>query len=210
MTTVLLTGFEPFGNDATNPSGDAVRQIANRCSGPETLVTEVLPVAYAASGARLRELIAEHSPDIVIATGLAGNRPTLGFERVAVNLRDARIPDNAGDQPVDTAIIEGGPSAHFTTLPVKAMARAVAEAGIATELSMTAGTFVCNDVFYTAVDAAPAGTKAGFIHVPWNSEDVPGNFAAMPLEQIIEGVTIAVRTAIATSSDATYAAGTLS
>lgn len=100
---VLVTGFEPFGGDSANPSGDAVRTLAAEGLGglAATLVTAVLPVTFAGSATRIRELIATHRPDIVIATGLAGGRSAIGVERVAVNLLDARIPDNAGDQPVD-------------------------------------------------------------------------------------------------------------
>ena len=115
MTTILLTGFDPFGNDTENPSGDAVRLIAETWQGPEPLVTAVLPVTFAGAGAKLRELIAEHTPDLIIATGLAGNRAALSFERVAVNLRDARIPDNSGDQPVDTPVVPDAASALFAT-----------------------------------------------------------------------------------------------
>ena len=118
MRTILLTGFEPFGTDSENPSGDAVRLLASTWQGPEQLVTAVLPVTFDGAGARLRELIAEHSPDLIISTGLAGNRAALSFERVAVNLRDARIADNAGEQPIDTPVVPAAASALFATLPV--------------------------------------------------------------------------------------------
>lgn len=116
MTTILLTGFEPFAGDATNPSGDAVRLVAERWSGPGTLVAEVLPVVFAEASARLAALIRAHSPDVVLAVGLAGGRTGLTPERVAINLADARIPDNAGQQPLDRPIVEGAPAAYFTAL----------------------------------------------------------------------------------------------
>lgn len=210
MTTIVLTGFEPFGNDDVNPSGDAVRLIAERWSGEEKLVTEVLPVTFAGAGLRLRELIAEHSPDLIVAVGLAGNRAALSFERVAVNLRDARIPDNAGDQPVDVAIVAGSESALFSSLPVKAMTQAVASSGVASELSLSAGLFVCNDVFYQAVDAAPAGSRAGFIHVPWADGQAPEGAPSLPLDDIVRGLETAIRTALDTTDDLHIAAGTIS
>lgn len=209
MTTVLLTGFEPFGGDAANPSGEAVHRVAAHWSGPEVLVTAVLPVTFAGSALRLRELVEQHSPDVVLATGLAGGRRAIGVERVAVNL-DARIPDNDGRQPVDVPVIDGAPPAAFATLPVKAIARAIRDAGIPAEVSYSAGTFVCNHVFFTALDAAAAGARAGFLHVPWASEHAPDPDAAtLPLSEIVRALEIAVRTALDVTSDSTASAGAL-
>jgi pyroglutamyl-peptidase len=210
MTTVLLTGFEPFGGDAFNPSGDAVRLVAERWSGPEALVTAVLPVTFEGGARLLRELMAEHRPDVVIATGLAGGRAAIGVERIAVNLLDARIPDNDGAQPVDVPSVEGAATAHFATLPVKAVARAIADAGIAAEVSHTAGTFVCNHVFFTALDAAASGTRAGFIHVPWSAGHTPDAEApALPLAHIARALEIALRTSTDVTDDVFTPAGAL-
>jgi pyroglutamyl-peptidase len=213
VTTILLTGFEPFGGDASNPSGDAVRLVASSWTGPERLVTAVLPVTFAGAAAELRRLIAEHSPDLVLATGLAGNRAALSVERVAVNLTDARIPDNAGAQPVDGASVEGAPAAYFATIPVKAIARDIAAAGIPTEVSHSAGTFVCNHAFFTALDAAAdrPGMRAGFIHVPWDAEHAPSTDAtALPVAEIARALEVAVRTALRTEKDLAVSAGSLS
>lgn len=196
MSTVLLTGFEPFGGDAVNPSGDAVRLLAAHWDEPHELIVDVLPVTFAGAAARLRALIDAHRPDVVVAAGLAGGRRAVGVERVAVNLADARIPDNAGAQPVDEACIEGAPAAAFATLPVKAIARAVAAAGIPAEVSHTAGTFVCNHVFFTALDAVPAGTPAGFIHVPWAAGAAPAGQPALPIDDIVAALRIALVTAL--------------
>lgn len=196
MTTVLLTGFEPFGGDGVNPSGDAVRRVAETWDGPQRLVTEVLPVTFAGAAERIRALIAAHEPDVVIAVGLAGGRSAVGIERVAVNLADARIPDNDGAQPVDEPCIEGAPAAVFATLPVKALAAAVAAAGIPAEVSHTAGTFVCNHVFFTALAAAPPTTRAGFIHVPWAAGDGPADQPALPLDDIVTALRISVAAAV--------------
>ncbi len=152
MTTVLLTGFEPFAGDVTNPSGDAVRMVADQWDEPEKLVTAVLPVEFDRARRSLLELIAMHEPDVVIATGLAGGRTGISVERVAINLIDARIPDNAGDQPVDVPSSPGAPAAHFATLPVKAITAAIADAGIPAAVSHSAGTFVCNHAMFTALD----------------------------------------------------------
>lgn len=211
MTTVLLTGFEPFADDETNPSGDAVRLVAASWSGPERLVTAVLPVTFEGAAAALRELIAEHSPNVVIATGLAGGRAAVTPERVAINLVDARIPDNSGTQPGDGPSLAGGPAAYFTTLPVKAIVRDASATGIPTALSTTAGTFVCNHVFYHALDAATErpGMRAGFIHVPYATEAAPDGAPALPLADIARALTIAVRTSLDVTADIAGAGGTL-
>jgi pyroglutamyl-peptidase I len=194
-TRVLLTGFEPFAGDAVNPSGDAVRLIAETWDGAHELVTDVLPVTFTGAAARLRELIERHRPDVVIATGLAGGRAAIGVERIAINLADARIPDNDGMQPIDEPSLPGAPAAAFSTLPVKAIAAAVAAAGIPAEVSHTAGTFVCNHVFFTALDAAPHA-RAGFVHVPWASGAAPGDQPSLPLEAIVTALRIAIETAV--------------
>lgn len=209
MTTILLTGFEPFGTDSENPSGDAVRLLASTWQGPEQLVTAVLPVTFDGAGARLRELIAEHSPDLIISTGLAGNRAALSFERVAVNLRDARIADNAGEQPIDTPVVPAAASALFATLPVKAMTAAVADAGVPAELSLSAGTFVCNDVMFQAIDAA-GHARAGFIHLPWADGQKPAPAPTLPLAEIARGIEVAIRAALATTDDLSVVGGTIS
>ena len=210
MTTVLLTGFEPFGGDAVNPSGEAVHRVAARWEGPGVLVTAVLPVTFAGAAARLKELLAEHRPDIVIGAGLAGGRAAIGVERVAVNLVDARIPDNDGEQPVDVPSVPGAATAHFATLPVKEIARRIAGAGIPAEVSYSAGTFVCNHVFFTALEAAASGTRAGFIHVPWSAEHAPSaDSATLPLADIARALEIAVRTSLEVTADASTPASTL-
>lgn len=196
MSTVLLTGFEPFGGDAVNPSGDAVRRVARDWDAPQRLIAEVLPVAFAGAADRMRALIEQHRPDIVLATGLAGGRAAIGVERIAVNLADARIADNDGAQPVDEPSIPGAPAAAFATLPVKAVAAAIAGAGIPAEVSHTAGTFVCNHVFFTALAAAPEGTIAGFIHVPWARGTEPAGQPSLPLDDIVTALRLALETAI--------------
>ena len=213
MTTILLTGFEPFGGDASNPSGDAVRLVGARWSGPEKLVTAILPVTFIGARASLTQLMAQHSPDVVIAAGLAGDRAAISVERIAVNLTDARIPDNDGAQPIDGPSVAGAPAAYFATLPVKAIARDIAAEGIPCTVSHSAGTFVCNHVFFTALHALRdcAAVRAGFIHVPWAAESAPStDAAALPLADIARALEIAVRTSLTTTEDAALSAGALS
>ena len=210
MTSVLLTGFEPFGGDATNPSGEAVHLVAERWNGPDELITAVLPVTFRGAAAQLRDLIAEHRPDVVLAVGLAGGRTAIGVERVAVNLIDARIPDNAGEQPIDAPSAPDAPAAHFSTLPVKEIARRIADAGIPAEVSYSAGTFVCNHVFFTALETVDAGVRAGFVHVPWAAEHAPtADAAALPLLEIVRALEIALRTSVDVQTDARVAGGTI-
>jgi pyroglutamyl-peptidase len=208
MTTVLLTGFEPFAGDAANPSGDAVRTVAARWTGPDRLVAEVLPVTFDGATARIAALLAEHAPDVVIATGLAGGRTSVTPERVAVNLADARIPNNAGVQPGDAAVVKGGPAAYFTTLPAKAIAAEIAAAGVAASVSYSAGTFVCNATMYAALHAT-AGTsvRAGFVHVPWSTDAAPAGAPAMPLGDIVTALEVAIRVAASDRSDAGITGG---
>jgi pyroglutamyl-peptidase len=210
MTTVLLTGFEPFGSDAVNPSGDAVRLVASRWNGPERLVTDILPVSFRGSAERLAELIATNEPDVVIATGLAGGRSRVSVERVGVNLIDARIPDNDGDQPVDVPSLAGAQAAVFASLPVKAIVRDIAAAGIPAALSLTAGSYVCNHVLmHAAAWADGIGKRAGFIHVPWALGQAPNGEPELPLEHLVRAVESAVRTTLDTEVDIEAAGGTL-
>jgi pyroglutamyl-peptidase len=208
--TVLLTGFEPFGGDAVNPSGDAVRSVAASWTGPERLVTAIRPVTFAGAAATLADLLAEHDPHLVIATGLAGGRRAIGIERVAVNLADARIPDNDGAQPIDEPSAPGEDAAAFASLPVKAIARAVSAAGIPCEVSLSAGTFVCNHVFFHAAAwAARHGRRAGFVHVPWATGQAPRGEFELPAEDITRAVQIAVRTTVSTARDDVVVGGAL-
>lgn len=209
MSTILLTGFEPFGGDAANPSADAVRTVAERWNGPEVFVAEILPVTFAGAASRLRELIAAHRPDVVVSVGLAGGRAAVGVERIAVNLVDARIPDNAGAQPIDEPSAAGAPAARFSTLPVKAITAAIADAGIPVELSHSAGTFVCNHAFFTALDVVGSGVRAGFVHVPWSAETAPSGAASLPAADIAHAVEIAVRVSLDAAHDLRVAAGSL-
>jgi len=211
MPTVLLTGFEPFAGDAVNPSGDAVRALADRWTGPERLVVEVLPVTFQGAVARMTALVAESRPDVVIATGLAGGRDAVTPERVAVNLADARIADNAGHRPQDAAVIEGGPAAYFSTLPVKAISAALGAAGIRSTVSHTAGTFVCNATMYAALHATLASAaRAGFVHLPWSAGTGPIGAPAVPLAQLVDALEITIRVGLDADGDLRVPGGSVS
>ena len=188
MNKILLTGFEPFGKASSNPSGEIVKQISG-----ENIITAILPVAYAQSAERLLALIAEHNPDVVICLGQAEGRKEITPERVAINLDDARLADNEGVMRNDVRILEDGPDAYFSTLPIKEIVEAIKAAGVPAAVSLSAGAFLCNHVFYVAQNKF-AGTKvrSGFVHVPLMDEQA-GEFPrlpTMPLDQMVKAVRI--------------------
>lgn len=164
---ILLTGFEPFGGDAINPSWEVARSLQGQVIGGATVHARCLPTSFGAAPAALEAALAVFRPELVIALGLAGGRPEISIERVAVNLIDARIPDNAGQRPQDVPVRPGAPAAYFSTLPVKAIRNGLRAAGHPAGLSLTAGAFVCNQVFFELQHRlAGRGVRSGFIHVP--------------------------------------------
>lgn len=196
-TTVLLTAFEPFGGAATNPSWDAVSALAEHWDGPARLVTEQLPVVFAEVRQRLAAAILEHRPTVVIATGLAEGRTAVTPERVAINVQDARIPDNAGAQPVDEPIDPNGQPAYFTTLPIKRIVAEVRALGIPAAVSNTAGTFTCNQAFYEVMSlAGREGLRAGFVHVPATPGFGDGTAPTLPLDDVVRALEVVVREAL--------------
>lgn len=213
---LLLTGFEPFGGDAHNPSADLVRSLDGETIGGLRVVAEVLPCSFADAPARINEAITRCAPRLVLATGQAGGRSELSFERVAINLIDARIPDNAGAQPIDQPVEPGGPAAYFSTLPVKAMAAAARAAGVPAGVSYTAGSFVCNQVFYAVMHRLRRRrVPAAFLHVPWLPGQVAGppSRPSMALGTMAEGLHAALAAAVdrvrAGRGDVEAGAGTL-
>jgi len=207
---VLLTGFDAFGGQSLNPSWLAVQALNRRKVLGHTVVAAQLPTVFEAS---LRELDAQlrlHQPALVICVGQAGGRKVLSLERVAINVNDAPLADNAGAQPVDTPVVHGAPAAYFTNLPIKAMLAALHQAGVGAEVSQTAGTFVCNHVFYglmraLATDPRLRHTRGGFMHVPWLPEQGTPNMA---LDEIVRGLRQAVRSALLAQEDSALGAGT--
>lgn len=209
---VLLTGFDAFGGDTLNPSWMAVRALHGRRLGGHRLVAAQLPTVFDASLAELERLLRLCKPALVLCVGQAGGRAAISLERVAINVNDARIADNAAAQPIDTPVVMDGPAAYFSTLPIKAMLQALQKEGIAGEVSQTAGTFVCNHVFYGLMHhlATRRGFKrvrGGFVHVPW----LPGQGQpCMPLEEQVRALQVALRAALATPRDIVRGAGALS
>ena len=183
---ILLTGFEPFGNATTNPSGEIVKQISM-----ENVFTAILPVAYTKSAEHLLALIAEHNPDVVICLGQAEGRTQITPEKVAINLDEARLADNEGVLRSDVKILEGGPDAYFSTLPVKDIVEAIKAKGVPAVVSLSAGAFLCNHVFYIAQNKF-AGThvRSGFVHVPLMDSQAPEfpGLPTMPLDQMVTAV----------------------
>ncbi|WP_417118391.1 pyroglutamyl-peptidase I [Olsenella phocaeensis] len=169
MGKVLVTGFEPFGGEATNPSWEAVRSLPDTILGRE-LVRVVLPVEFGGAFARLREELEACDAELVLCVGQAGGRSKVMPEFVGINWRDARIPDNAGRQPLGERILEGAPDALFSTLPVAGMARAAADGGVPAAVSYTAGTYVCNELLFCLLDCLRGGrpgVRGGFVHLPY-------------------------------------------
>ena len=207
IKTVLLTGFEPFNGATINPAWEAVRALEGWQGDGFQVEVRQLPCVFGDANEDLAALIDELHPDVVIAVGQAGGRPDISVERVAINVDDAAILDNGGQQPVDTAIAQGGPAAYFSTLPIKAIVRALRERSVLASVSQTAGTFVCNHVFYGLMHhaaAQPQPIKAGFIHVPFLPEQAAARADAPPsmaLEDIIAGIKLAVEVTLSVDAD---------
>ncbi|HET9835042.1 MAG TPA: pyroglutamyl-peptidase I, partial [Rhodanobacteraceae bacterium] len=206
---ILLTGFAPFAGEAVNPSWQAVRELDGEMIEGHRVVAVELPTEFESSLRGLQEALRATQPRMAIAVGLAGGREGISLERVAINVIDARIPDNAGAQPVDVPVVGGGPAAYFSTLPIKAALAALQRADIEAHISQTAGTYVCNYVFYALMHAARRSQmRAGFVHVPFLPEQVKGHQApGMPLERIVEGLRIIARIAVSTRTDVRMAGG---
>ncbi|MGW8555289.1 pyroglutamyl-peptidase I [Streptomyces tubercidicus] len=211
MPRVLLTGFAPFDGESTNPSWQAVRAAAAEPPAGIEMSAVELPCVYGASVAVLRAAIEEARPAIVVCVGQAGGRPGITVERLAVNVDDARIPDASGAEPVDEAIVPGGPAAYFSTLPVKACVAAVRAAGLPASVSNTAGTFVCNHVFYGLAHLLATelpGIRGGFVHVPYAPEQVLDRAEpSLPTEAVTRALREIARTAARTRTDIRVAGG---
>ena len=213
MSTLLVTGFEPFGGDALNPSREVARALDGIEIGGHRVAGRVLPCAFGAAQAALAAALDELRPSLVLALGLAAGRAELSFERVAINLVDARIADNAGAQPVDRPVLAGAPAAHFTRLPVKAIVAALLGAGVPAGLSLSAGSFVCNAVFFALLErlARRDGVRGGFAHLPLLPEQAaqhPG-LPTLALATMVDGVRLALATALATREDLAAPGGSI-
>lgn len=203
MNTILVTGFEPFGGERRNPSQEIALALHGSTVAGRKVVGTVLPCVFGASIAALKHHLGEHQPELVVCLGQASGRAEITPERAAINVDDARIPDNAGAQPVDRPVVAGGPTAYWSTLPIKAIVAALRAQGLPASVSQTAGTFVCNHVFYGLMHELQqqAGVRGGFIHVPLLPEQAGPGQASLPLEAMIAGALIALETAAKTRGD---------
>lgn len=185
MGKLLITGFDAFGGENINPSWLAVEKLPPRI-GDHMLCKLAIPTVFGEAARMVLEAAEEFQPDVILCVGLAGGRDAVTPERIAVNIRDARIPDNAGSQPRGEFVVPGAPAAYFATVPVEKMAQAVRDAQVPGAVSNTAGTYVCNDVMYTLLHRyAGTAVKVGFIHVPRLPEQGSPN---LPLEQTVKGL----------------------
>ena len=208
---ILVTGFDPFGGEPVNPALEALQRLPATL-GAHTIERRPLPTVFHRSLDVLGDAVRTLRPDMLICVGQAGGRAELSIERVAINIDDARIPDNDAQSPIDQPIVPGGPAAYFTNLPLKAMVQALGDAGIPAKVSNTAGTFVCNHVFYGAMHLVATefpAMRAGFIHIPFLPEQVarhPGQ-PSMAVETVIAGLICAIETAAARTDDIAVADG---
>ncbi len=208
----LVTGFDAFGGEPVNPSQQIAQALDGQTIAGHRIVGAILPTEFGTSLTALEALLRRHRPALVLALGQAGGRAGISLERVAINLIDARITDNAGTQPVDVRIVANAPNAYFSTLPVKAMLARLRDADNLAALSQTAGTFVCNQVFFALMHALRRRrARGGFVHVPYLPEQAARQAGApyMALETMIEAVQLSLEVALTTTADAHYAAGSL-
>lgn len=186
---LLITGFEPFGGSDINPAWEAVKLLPEQV-GDFTLHKLQIPVVFGKAASMVLKKAAEIQPDVILCIGQAGGRAAVTPERIAVNIRDARIPDNAGNQPRGEFVAADGPAAYFATVPVMDMAEAICKAGLPGTVSNSAGAFVCNDVLYSLLHRfSGTETKAGFVHVPYLPEQ---GSPSLPLEDTVRALTAVV------------------
>lgn len=215
MNKVLLAGFDPFGEEKINPATEAVKSIKEEVIENHVISTLEVSTIFDKCIQQLNDAIDRVNPDFVICVGQAGGRSNISLERVAINVNDARIPDNDGIQPIDTPVISSGPTAYWSTLPIKAIVESLKDNGIPASVSQTAGTFVCNHIFYGLMhelNAKDFSIRGGFIHIPFLPEQTsskPGQ-PSMSLDMIIKGLRIAISTAIRNQEDLKTAGGQIS
>ncbi|WP_251952776.1 pyroglutamyl-peptidase I [Levilactobacillus brevis] len=202
---LLITGFDPFGGEKTNPAIEAVKRLPAAIAGA-TVVPLEIPTVFGTCAEVVRQAIITERPDVVLSVGQAGGRSALTPERIAINLDDGRIPDNAGFQPVDQPIQPNGPAAYFIQLPVKAMAQAIRQAGLPSHVSTTAGTYVCNHIMYQVQHLRATEfpqLQAGFIHIPFLPEQVVqrSGVPSLSLTDDVRGLTAAIRAIVIAHAD---------
>ncbi|WP_291647586.1 pyroglutamyl-peptidase I [Clostridium sp.] len=202
---ILITGFDPFGGENINPALEAVKKLPDTILNNEIIKLEI-PTVFGKSIETIEDSIIKHNPDVVISVGQAGGRFGVTPERVAINIDDARIKDNEGNQPIDISIFKDGETAYFSNLPIKAMVKEMTENGIPASVSNTAGTFVCNHVMYGVlylIDKKYPNMRGGFIHVPYIPSQVTTkpNMPSMSIDDISKGLELSIKAIIENSSD---------
>lgn len=198
---ILVTGFDPFGEDTINPAIEAVKRLPNTIDGAKIIKLEI-PTVFHKSAKVVREAILAEKPDYILNIGQAGGRTDLTPERVAINLDDARIKDNEGQQPIDLPIQNDGDAAYFSQLPIKAMVDSMKKEGLPASVSNSAGTFVCNHIMYQTLYLTAKEfpeIKAGFMHIPFMTEQVVNRpeRPSLPLEDIIKGIEVSIKGIVA-------------
>lgn len=192
MKKLLITGFDPFGGEKINPSWESVKLLEDKI-GEYSLIKLQIPTVFKNGANKVIEKAKEINPDVIICVGQAGGRRGITPEVVAINLVEANIPDNEGNQPINVPVICGGENAYFTTLPIRQMVNAIKTKDIPSALSFSAGAFVCNEVLYTLLNYFNGtNVKVGFIHVPFLPEQAGDKYPSMELCKIVEGLTIAI------------------
>ena len=193
MKKLLITGFDPFGGTDRNPSREAVMALPD-VIGDYTLIKLEIPTVFGLAAETVLRAAADLRPDAILCVGQAGGRANITPEVVAINLREASIPDNHGNQPRNTPVVENAPAAYFSTLPVRHMVEAVKAAGVPCALSYSAGVFVCNDLLYTLLhhyDGTPV--PVGFVHIPYLPEQAGEGVPSLPLDEAVKGLTAAIQ-----------------
>lgn len=192
MKQLLITGFDPFGGEQINPSWEAVKALPERIG--ECQITKLeIPTVFGTAAEKILAVAADLHPDVILSVGQAGGRGAVTPEVVAINLREAGIPDNSGNQPVNVPIVPDGPAAYFSTVPVREMVQAIRCEDIPAALSYSAGAFVCNDVLYTLLHRFDGtATQVGFIHVPFLPQQATNGQPSMPPEQITQALALAI------------------
>lgn len=189
---LLITGFDPFGGESINPSWEAVRLLAGKV-GCFQLTKLRIPTVFGEAAQAVLDAAEALRPDVILCVGQAGGRSAITPEAVAINLREATIPDNAGNRPVNTPVIPQGPAAYFSTVPVRQMVSAIHAAGVDSSLSLSAGAFVCNDTLYALLHHyCGSSTQVGFVHIPYLPQQAPEGKPSMALEQMVAGLTAAI------------------
>lgn len=202
---ILVTGFDPFGEETVNPAIESVKKLPNEINGTEIIKLEIPTVRFKALE-KIEEAIIKENPDVILSIGQAGGRSDITVERVGINCDDFRIPDNDGNQVIDKPVYEDGENAYFSNLPIKAMVETIKSKGVPASVSNTAGTFVCNHVLYGVqylIDKKYPNKKSGFIHIPFLPEQVldKKDMPSMSVDTIVKGLTTAIETIVEYDTD---------